>query len=639
MFSRRIIARLFVCCSFLVALPDSSTFAQAPLVTPRTQQATETRPSMRVIEVTPHVSGTNHFTIVGAVHRSGVFTSQKRKIQLGDLIQAAGGLTAEARSTIRVIRNGRNGYRMYYDPAKPSRQIIQADDVIVVLPKAGVQTIQPNDPLVPVACIGLYRRPVVIPLIPEIRTVDDLIARLDQKFHRSTVRLIDPFGRSGTVVLAPGTVLFFDPTVVDRSKFTSPKSFPPTAPLMKRLPEDIQGQVEVNSPRITPGIAPATLSPEQFAPGAIQAPAGRNVSQPLLPAFSGQASVGIENPPIPEPSRVSSQDLLIASPIGLAVTPSSSEVKKRRSQGMAFTPQPEVDLPLLDDQSTASANDLYARHQLPIIAPAPPETAVTGHADVGMTELSSSALRAASRQPLSSSSEIDRGKVAVPHFSDITQQVSIGTDAKDESENKTSSILPIALGVALLGAFCLIGSILWSRHDRHRLQQQFHVAASVANEEKSVELNSDQSQVAFVLDRSVPMIEEEVVLPTETAIHGEPVGQRRIIVHERHTTINGPHFGNKSRKEQVARTSAVSSTKETPLAKESTTIVDQRSAHTDDQTQQTKGQQIQNSIVQPVPEASNDSYDVVEPDSKVASGSIQGALERALTMLAAEKKQ
>ncbi len=632
---RRIIVRYLACFATLVVVASPAVYAQAPARASRAPQVTHSRPQMSVIEVTSQTSGANHFTVVGAVHRSGVFTSQKQKIQLKDLIEAAGGLTDSARSSIRVIRGGQDRYRLLNNPENPAQQNVHAGDVIVVLPKAGVQSIHENNPVVPVACIGLARRPVVLPLSPDIRTVDDLIAKLRQPFQlRSTIRIMDPFGRTGTVKLAPGSVLFFDAATVDRTPFSSPETFPPTAPLTKNLPEDHQENAEFNSPKITPGIIPTPLHPGRLTPEIRPSATERVYSQPPLSAVAEQSSLSVGSPPIPEPPQVSSRDLFLANSISPSASQSESvplEIKP--------THQSEIDLPLLKNQpgDYGSANDLLASQKLPTTAPAPPELAAAElDSEVASTDLSSATMRAATKNPMSRSSDLKKSERVAPQFSDITQQLSGSPEPQKNSKLATKSILPIALGVAFLGAICLIGSILWSRYDRHIVEHQGRFAATEATEEVVADFDSTQNQVAFVLNRSAPMIEEEVILPTDTPIHGEPVGHRRIIVHERHERISGPHFGRKNRTTQDSQAASASSRID---SEESETKVKQRIDSPNEEFSETNLKRTQKTMVQPVQETVSSLYDVVKPVSKVTSSKSIGALDRALMALAAEKKQ
>ena len=192
--------------AIVVLVTSSVGFAQSPnRVFGSANTAT---PQMRVIEPAKLENQQSYFTVVGAVARSGVFTSQERTIALGQLIAAAGGLNESARPTLQVIRGGKKGLQFLYDATRPDQHAVLAGDIVIVLPSLGQSTTRTPIPVIPVACIGLINRPVVLPLDPSIRTTDILLAELMQPADlRDQIRLLNPLSPFATTKLVPGCVV------------------------------------------------------------------------------------------------------------------------------------------------------------------------------------------------------------------------------------------------------------------------------------------------------------------------------------------------------------------------------------------------------------------------------------------------
>lgn len=85
-------------------------------------------------------------SIVGAVRAADVFTTEKTRIALNELLKAAGGFAEGASTTIRIFRNGSIRYQLKYDAQQPV--LLERGDVVVVVPMRDHSLKQ--DDLVPV---------------------------------------------------------------------------------------------------------------------------------------------------------------------------------------------------------------------------------------------------------------------------------------------------------------------------------------------------------------------------------------------------------------------------------------------------------------------------------------------------------
>ena len=122
-----------------------------------------------------------------------------------------------------------------------------------------------------------------------------------------------------------------------------------------------------------------------------------------------------------------------------------------------------------------------------------------------------------------------------------------------------------------------------------------------------------------VVDRALPVASEPVELSAEIPLHGEAVGHKRLILHPAHDDIPKPKFV--SRKPGGRRTVSAAASVDRELREVVRNTMPQRPELTS----------------RPAPHMDTTAYDVVQPEAS-GSGSIEGALERALRTLAGEKQ-
>lgn len=241
---------------------------------------------MGVIDSQNRQWATPIFTIAGGVKQSGVYQGTEATIPIEELIAAAGGLEPNASLNLRILRNNSLRFQIYLDPAKPdpANRLMSGDIVLVQTTPAATPPA-----IVPVVCVGLLDRPVVLPLDPTIQTLAELTARLGQSPDvAKTARLVspvaDPQGR-----LLPGTIVYFAPQLIDRTPLQMPGALPEMFALKRpalpqREPPTVQAAPVESQPSPTqtdlvmasgaaPVSAPSTPAPAASVPADSAAPA------------------------------------------------------------------------------------------------------------------------------------------------------------------------------------------------------------------------------------------------------------------------------------------------------------------------------------------------------------------------------
>ena len=277
------------------------------MVIPWTDVAAQTQSVTRSWNQSARGSDANYFGIVGHVVRPGVYELPSRYPTLVELVQRAGGLTKDATSQIRVVRNGANQLRAWYSPG--SRFPLQRGDVVVV-DSASNRGQRSSDPasngvrnsqadrmpsrqltMVQLAFVNLFDHPVVLTMSRDEATLAHIMARLGQRPDLvRTLRVIQSVtarqqqqqdGDTQATPLTSGTVLVFDPSTVDYPQLPElPRPFPTTAP------EPITGRPQ-SIPR---PVSPLVAGPFRPYARTMQPPAGQ----------SGNASMPVEELPAPE---------------------------------------------------------------------------------------------------------------------------------------------------------------------------------------------------------------------------------------------------------------------------------------------------------------------------------------------------
>lgn len=547
---------------------------------PRPTSATDAvPPGLRIVDRDPVPrTSLSHFTIVGAVERSGVYTSGERTIPLSRLIQAAGGFAPGASSNVRVIRGGRPRLQLHcHDPAHAA-DAIYADDVVVVVPRpealAGIpmpdaDPSQPAFRVIPVACLGLAERPIVLPLDPAIQTVTDLNRRLLQPAQTvEHVQVLDPYSRPQMSQLVPGTVVLFDARHLDRIGLRSTTEFPPAVSLESAT----RPIVAKSSPA-----APATLPPpvnssvtavgptEEFpsipVPADLEDPSKPAMALPLFPAEESQIAGTSEVAPLPEPPTIT--PVAVPTAADLFREHLAQEAMRREGEHSAGSAPPTL---LSEQNSVEDSRTTTTELSLPVVAEPTPALVVQNR---------TASLRKPTAPP--PPAVIERSSpmtTSTPGASSASAEVLRSSSQRPEVES-APTLKGALLAIGCLLAVCVAGTFVWSKWDfsgeRSRPQRSAvpeqvaaHGASTIEDREKhrpdsfpsaarskpmasqTISTNCPD-RLGDVLGGALPLIEEAAPTLANLHLHGEAVGHRRLILHEAHPTLAGMHFGHRAR--------------------------------------------------------------------------------------------
>lgn len=320
-------------------------------------QAQGLPPKVIVWQGSANTPAVGHYGILGEVARPGVY-SASQELTLQRLVEAAGGLSAQAVPSVRIIRTERAGQSLYFNPTGHDR--LQAGDYVVVdrnsAPAMNGEA-RPADPVIWIGIAGVHSRPVVVPVEPADAQLTTIMVALGQS---------QELARSARVMLPPGSPMmtstnYFLPngTVI---------AVPPALLVLKHLPKDFQ---EVQAIAATSPLPP----PPSFA----------NVSQPQLvpnpvpvPPPAGQPSdtVGTQPYRTPFDQELSASTVPFSSmPVqDTAASPASLPAPGSRLAPTITAPPPPDAGPVsitanltanLDQQESSGAADIVGEMSIP----------------------------------------------------------------------------------------------------------------------------------------------------------------------------------------------------------------------------------------------------------------------------------
>lgn len=516
-------------------------------------------------------------SIVGAVRAPDVFTTEKTRIALNELLKAAGGFAEGASTTIRIFRNGSIRYQLKYDAQQPV--LLERGDIVVVVPMRDRSLKQ--DDLVPVICLGLVARPVCLLLEQDITTVNILTQRLLQKDEvAQAAQVFDPYGLSRQRFLLPGAIVVFDPATVDQQQLRLTQQFPPVRPLdpSEKKPASAPKAKEVTFDGLRSW--PVTVQPSQTVQATpISASPQQTQSSLNLPDASAAKQ--------PQPTALDIPSPLFSSENTVIVEPTPAPAMRSNSQGVAA---PQLPPPTLHRAEPASW-EIDGKPS--VTASTDPEPSL---ADPIVTA-----------QIASSDATTDTETAPAP-------PVQKPVTKRAESTSRSWGYVALTLGG--LAVLCLIASVMWSQLDRESVAE-FRVP-------RKEQAESGEDQASNKLDPSAAIIEEQILIPHQTALHGIAIGHRRIMVHERHKELAGPHFGERAKRK---RQREVVQAAVPPMERESTP-------------EPTIPKPVVETTPQVVVNSSPNEFDIVQPEPEHRAPSLDGLgpLDRALRAINKEKR-
>lgn len=455
--------------------------------------------------------------LVGAVHKPGIYVSADGSATIGQLLRSAGGTTAESNQSIRI----------YFDAKSPGIDQIerlkslplQDGQVIYVSPVAGRfgRTSSLNKPTFrPVVITGLGTTPLMLNLGDESHDLEWLIRRLGQ-----SMEVLD-HGQFAAVcpqcpslryddLLRPNTIVHFPPETVNNEGVT----------------RALQAGLEFE--RWVPIEAtPETTSPIPQAPPPPAGSATPPVFRPAIPANVPPAKL-----PVPE----STSTLLPGALDDAEIEPAGSSVPSREP----------LRLPRFEDSDeeveTESAAPVLQPSRPPIMMP--PAWSTFGEEtgedsdEERKIERTSAGVRQYDEDIILAGAELavtekpDLAPTTIKAGPTVTQ----GTPVLGV---ESWLAIAVTLGVAALS---VVVTAILGREGRPAsltqaaVEEKFPEPPAPENEAEH-----DRRFLQRLIVNQVPLVEEEPQLPQIDHLHGIVIGGRRLVVHEAHESVAGPHF-------------------------------------------------------------------------------------------------
>lgn len=552
--------------------------------------------SMKVIDArSARTSQVNHFTVVGAVDSSAVFTSNEPRLSVGDLIEAAGGLAPEASGSVRIVNQGRSRTQFIF--GQDNKLAVYPGEIVVVVPRINGPMASDIGPIIPVVCLGLASHPVVLPLDQRLQSVPKLVQQLRQPTEvAAKTRVLHPLGPVGGGELAPGAILAFDPASLDQNGLQMAQQFDP-------MPEPVPfGEApESELPKVTPG-----------TPGALSSPDRDSSDLALAPESSGSETAlqAMEVTDLPPPLTATADS---------APTPLFSN-----PQPTPFEPLAEAAAPVQQPAALTLIPEPFVSEfkPSPVTVAAVPNTA----------EQTSWIYRDKEPEPTLAEPVSDSSAANAelePFPMDVLEAEAL--EPANASMN-FSGLWAIATGIGLLALACFGLCVVWSRwEDKAALNAVLPETAAKPMPAPPVPAFVEAPQpeaktpLEQLVDPDLKVVEEPVAIAASTVVHGEPVGHRAMYVHEAHASVSKPHFlkqrnrgtatANVLGDERRLREDLRSLTRRQRIDADVMLSVDGETADPVD-------------MEPPVEERVRPEYDVVQPEP--ASVSRGGALERVL---------
>lgn len=474
----------------------------------------------------PEVSET-HMTValIGAVQKPGIYVAAQTGATIGNLLQSAGGLTTDSNGTIRVYVDGQA------QKVEQVEQVLKAplvdNQVIFVAPRGGAssRTLTLNNaPYRPVVITGLGIAPLVLNLGVNSQDVEGLVLMLGQPrevMGHNQFAAVCPQLQwlSPSDMLRPNTIVHFPPETVNNEgirraidnglMFERPmligvpaasipvqQAPPPPEPVTPRVPPTIRQTIPAAVP---PAKLPAPAATSELLPGPLD--------QQIEPAGSTVPS----QEPLRLPRYEDSDEDSNAAPS--EVQPSPPPIMMR-SEWSTFGEETGDEADEGRKIERTSAGKSRKNRDIVLVAG---EVSVTGEMEPAPAEIEPAKLE------------------HVPTASKPAYSLGI----------ESWAAIAVTLGVAVLSV--LVTGIL-SREDRHVGSRSATLSDTAAADDQlepvtaAHEAEEDRRFLQRLIVNQVPLVEEEPRLPEIDHLHGMVIGGRRMIVHEAHEGVPGPHF-------------------------------------------------------------------------------------------------
>lgn len=537
-------------------------------------QSLPTVRSSRLIEFQSD-SKPGYFTVLGQVAKPGVYETSKKSVSLNEVIQRAGGQTANAAGSVRIVRGNRASISIML----PARYSLASGDVVVVERKRtfsstviqpnrslssqtnseskfGIQQFhsrttsvrQENQPeLIQLAFVNLVDRPVVVAVKKEHANLPAVAMTL-LKQNPGILRKIrvipgeSTASRQQETELTNGSILVFEANAVDLAPVPElPKPLQWDANQSDQIASELPGTVTVEE----------SLATNSLGSGAsIPAPIEAEVTGSGIPAIISESN-GPGSVPEESSENISNTEPLPMLNLDEAVVGNNNESDYSNSESPSNIFTTEIE---------AVEEDV----------PPPPvlRTSKQSNTAIAMAPLSlDGSLRSEEPKPIHHSensgglellpavkpgSSAEQGaKLEVPVPLELVNQ-----DVLPQSnQSDLSTVGLLASFAVIIAVLSVIASAVWSKID----EQSGMTAEDAASQTKpqiyqpeEAEIESPRQFIQQLIEDTVPINEEPVEIAPVSSLFGEPVASRTYRVDASHLkeseeyVVPQPHFVNKT---------------------------------------------------------------------------------------------
>ena len=537
-------------------------------------------PATRISDVPPSHSRTAFFFgVMGEVSHPGVYELPADHPKLTEIVARAGGLTADASRTIRVVREGRIAFQTYHTP-RLTLTLLPGDLLLVdrgradyrrggdihlagqIGPRAS-QSRPDTESRIEVAFVGLIDRPVVL----RLRETDATLGRVAELLKQSpevikTLRLIaPPRSRSQTKRarltaesrLSSGSVVVFRRTHLEATRIPPlPKPISPdersSAPSERR-----RRTAKGTHPRLGAG-APINRSGSRSLGNSPAADRGGVILASGAEAAKAGARADRKR------KNVRIRKLLASARVDLEQRRYDAARRKALAAQRAGIPfslhedRPELILAdIAKRTATSRARGTAARPgETPAPQDLPPRTIVPSghHVSEDLSAKQSPKIHSGWTVPhrlsqlappksavLSNDEPHSAKPVLMPRAADSTSrgrspEMAAEMAASGPPNQSAQGVLWLSvLGCGLL-AVGLASAFLIS-------MARTAVKSATAESERG----KNDTPLEALIHNTLPVRSEAVELPVELSLHGRPTGPQKLRIDSGHAQLRGPHFG------------------------------------------------------------------------------------------------
>ena len=495
----------------------------------------------------PAVSEPSYIAVIGAVKTPTVFETTERSIPLKTLIERAGGETAESLGTVRIMEQGKTRF-MTDLQSHPQLQVTDGQVIFVVplggrLAKVADTRQAPRDRFVLIS--GLVRGPLLFNIGNQSRTFGDLLQLLGQSpelVARQQVNATLPHGQWVELqsLLVHNTVIHFNPEAVsvDGVREAVGRGFHYEAPVKldtTAMAEPTEARPSLAEPAPTMPVIRSQPVPAPTTPTVTSDAMTQPAKTDIEPAGS---SIQFDDPlPFPTP-RATETDAAASQPDGRAPL----FLPKTWQNPEDTNAEEEADDTARVIERTSAKHSSPPSHIVTVsaeaeaLSPDPPQptpVAASAPLDTDLPAAASAGKSSSFTGPNSWLALLVIITVAIVSVI-VSRSVPVVEDEAPKADLFTSK-------AATATAAVVAPTPAPAAAPKAVTATAVTPTPTAATTLESVP-EEDQRFLQRLILNKIPLVEEEATLPPVDRLHGMAIGGRRLVVHEAHEGVAGPHF-------------------------------------------------------------------------------------------------